>query len=401
MALVGLLAFLTPQPVEAENEHFRALQSHFERVVGERFANLFSGISSVEQWEPRKQATRRALEKILWHNRGWPADPPRVQTVRRQQRGGYTLENLILETAPGLYSTANLYLPRTPRKPYPAILYQCGHASKTKYKHHGAWFAAKGIAVLVMDNIEMGEIQFTHHGVYSHAWFHWYSRGFSPMAVELLNARRAVDYLAARDDLDAGRIGATGISGGGMATFFLAAIDERIRASAPVSGAISTVGWVKQKLSFAHCDCQYPVNSHGLTYSEIGALTAPRTQLLVNADSDRGFPMDAFEEMTAKMREVYRLYDADASLRTAVVSGGHADTETIRLPVYEFFLKEFLGVEAAIESEGFIDLPTDEDLECFREGYPLDERLTRIDQELVPAHPVSGSRAEDLAGELR
>ena len=63
----------------------------------------------------------------------------------------------------------------------------------------------------------------------SNAWFHWYSRGFSPLAVELLNARRAVDYLASRPDLDPKRIGATGRSGGGMTTFFLAAIDERIK----------------------------------------------------------------------------------------------------------------------------------------------------------------------------
>ena len=82
------------------------------------------------------------------------------------------------------------------------MLYQCGHANKSVYRRHGAWFAAHGIAALVMDNIEMGEVEFTHHGVYANAWFHWYSRGFSPLAVELLNARRAVDYLAARPDLD-------------------------------------------------------------------------------------------------------------------------------------------------------------------------------------------------------
>ena len=82
------------------------------------------------------------------------------------------------------------------------VLYQCGHARKSYYWRHGAWFAAHGIAALVMDNIEMGEVEFTHHGVYANAWFHWYSRGFSPLAVELLNARRAVDYLASRPDLD-------------------------------------------------------------------------------------------------------------------------------------------------------------------------------------------------------
>ena len=104
----------------------------------------------------------------------------------------------------------------------------------------------------------------------------------------------------------------------GWRRFFWRRLDERIKASAPVSGTLSTHGWVKQRLSFAHCDCQYPVNSYGLMYSEIGALTAPRKQLLVNADADRGFPMDAFNEMADKMQEIYRLYNAGGNLRTAV-----------------------------------------------------------------------------------
>lgn len=378
-----------------QNEQFQALQAHFERVINERFNRLFAGLESVQQWEQRKERTRQALEKMLWHDRLIASGAPRAKLVRREERSEYTIEILILETAPGLYLTTNLYLPRKGAGPFPVVLYQCGHSSKSDYGHHGAWFAAHGIAVLVMDNIEAGEIQTTHHGVYSHAWFHWYSRGYSPLATELLNARRAVDYLASRPDLDSKRIGATGRSGGGMATFFLAALDERVIASAPVSGTFSTNGWVKQRLSFAHCDCQYPVNSYGLMYSEIGALTAPRKQLLVNADADRGFPMDAFNEMADKMREIYRLYNADSALRTAVTRGAHLDTEEIRLPVYSFFLKEFLGVEAPVTAEGPIDKPSPESLVCFRDGAPIDERLTQIDEELVPAHNPVPTPARD------
>jgi cephalosporin-C deacetylase-like acetyl esterase len=238
--------------------------------------------------------------------------------------------------------------------------------------------------MLVMDNIEMGEIEFTHHGVYSNAWFHWYSRGFSPLAIELWNARRAIDYLTTRPDIDGNRIGATGRSGGGMTTFFLAALDDRVKASAPVSGTLSTAGWIRHRLTSAHCDCQYPVNSHGLLYAEVGALVAPRAQLLVNADADRGFPMDAFTEMVDKMREVYRLYGADPAVRTAVTPGGHSDTEAIRLPVASFFQKEFLGVDAPVTAEGPLDDPAPESLVCFREGLPLDERLSRVDEEFIP-----------------
>lgn len=407
LAAIGSCSLLTPQTARApvQNAEFEALQAHFERVVGRRSENLFAGITSVPQWEKRKSAARAELVKMLWHNMKLPDTPPPTTVMLREERPAYILENLVIETAPKLYLTANLYLPKDGPKPFPVVLYQCGHASKTVYARHGAWLAAHGIAALVMDNIEMGEVEFTHHGVYANAWFDWYSRGFSPLAVELLNARRAVDYLAARPDLDPKRIGATGRSGGGMTTFFLAAIDERIKASAPVSGTLSTNGWVKQRLSFAHCDCQYPVNNYGMLYSEAGALIAPRAHLQCNADADTGFPMNAFNELIEKMRTVYRLYGADTALRTAVAPGGHTDTEAIRLPVYSFFLKEFLGITTPLTSEGPVDEPSLPQLTCFRRGLPVDERLTRIDAELIPAPPVSQlarpQRIKEITATLR
>lgn len=379
--IAAAAAALQPQ---SQNLEFQALQAHFDGVIAARHAALFRNISSLPAWESRKRQVRQELTRMLWHDRVWPAAPPLARITDRVEHAAYRIENLVLETAPQLYATANLYLPRAGNGPFPIVLYQCGHASKDQFSHHGAWFAAHGIAALVMDNIEMGELEFTHHGVYSNSWFHWYSRGFSPLAVELFNARRALDYIATRSDLDPARIGATGRSGGGMTTFFLAALDERVKAAAPVSGAISTTGWVRHRLTRAHCDCQYPINSSALLYSEIGALIAPRVQLLVNADADPGFPMDAFDELVAKMREVYRLYNAESALRKAVAPGAHSDSEAIRLPVFSFFLKEFLNLDTPLSSEGPVERPQPESLVCFRDGLPLNERLTRVDEEFLP-----------------
>ena len=105
-----------PQQTPPQNEQFQALQAHFDRVINERFNRLFAGLENVPQWEPRKERTRQALEKMLWHNRSIPSGPPQARLVRREERSEYTIEILILETAPGLYLTANLYLPRRRRE---------------------------------------------------------------------------------------------------------------------------------------------------------------------------------------------------------------------------------------------------------------------------------------------
>jgi len=387
--------------VPPQNAEFEALQAHFERRVARRHEQAFEGIRTTAQWEVRRKQTRANLEKMLWGNLRWPAAPPRAEVTHRQEFGAYRLENLVLEVLPSVFLTANLYLPRHGAGPFPVVLYQCGHASKAYYARHGAWFASHGIAALVMDNIEMGEVEFTHHGVYSHAWFHWYSRGFSPLGPELLNARRAVDYLVSRKDIDPSRVGATGRSGGGLTTFFLAAIDPRIKASAPVSGTLSTNGWVNQRLGALHCDCQYPVNSYGLLYSEVGALIAPRAQLQCNADADPGFPMKPFNELVAKIREIYALYGAADALRVSVTPGGHNDVEAIRLPVYSFFAEQFLGGRSPVRAEGPVEIPDAAALTCYRRGLPLNEKLSRIDEELFPGRPAATRDAAALAAVLR
>ena len=119
-----------------------------------------------------------------------------------------------------------------------------------------------------------------------------------------------------------------------MTTFFLAALDDRIAASAAVVGnalhdRLDQEPSVRGSLRLS----VYPVNSYGLLYSEVGALIAPRPQLLANADADRGFPMDSFTEMVDKMQDMFRISMAGASaLQTAVAPGGHTDTEAIRIP---------------------------------------------------------------------
>ena len=97
-----------------------------------------------------------------------PARTPLKATITgKLERAGYTIEKLHFQSLPGLYVTANLYLPRPANDRYPAILYQVGHYNQHRRdgnkaapdcQQQGIWFATHGYVVLVMDTLEFSEI---------------------------------------------------------------------------------------------------------------------------------------------------------------------------------------------------------------------------------------------------
>ena len=136
--VLGLCLLACASQLKAQEEQFNALQSHFERVAHARFDTMFASVKSIEQWEARKKEYKRQLYRMLWHEMKWPDQPPSVQVTHRSGNEKFTVENLVLETMPGIFSTCNLYLPRKGKKPFPVILYQCGHTYKRVDKP--GWF---------------------------------------------------------------------------------------------------------------------------------------------------------------------------------------------------------------------------------------------------------------------
>lgn len=65
----------------------------------------------------------------------------------------------------------------------------------------------------------------------------WRGSGEHPFLLDnVYDLQRLLDYLEARPDVDPRRIGVTGISLGGMHSWLLAAVDERVAAAAPMIG---------------------------------------------------------------------------------------------------------------------------------------------------------------------
>lgn len=330
----------------------------------------------------------------------WPVPektPLNAKITGTYEEAGVRVEKLQFQSRPGLYVTANLYLPNPAKGPYPAILYSIGHyrggrdGHKTQVSDHGLWFASHGYVALLYDTIELGEVTCTHHGTYSEQRWWWHSNGFTPAGVECWNAIRAIDYLQSRPEVDKDRIGATGISGGGAATFWISAADDRIKASAPVSGMADLTWYIGEDGVNGHCDCMFLYNNYRWNWTTIAGLIAPRPLLFTNSDADRIFPMSANERVINRLERLYSKFGESDKVDAMVSVGDHAMRADLRRAIFEFFNRHLKGDVKRVEDpdmglgpDGKVRIPG-ASLRVFAEDkdVPADQRNTKIDESFV------------------
>ena len=373
-----------------------ALGAYFRAETARLGANCLADIKTLEDWTSRREGYRQQLLDMLGL---WPL-PERTGLepviTGRLEQPDFAVEKLQFQSLPGFYATANLYLPKGAPRPAPAILYVCGHAAvltngvscgnKTAYQHHGVWFARNGYVCLVLDTVQLGELQGIHHGTYRERMWWWNARGYTPAGAEAWNCIRALDYLEGRSEVDPQRLGVTGRSGGGAYSWWLAAVDDRVKAAAPVAGITDLQNHVVDGTVEGHCDCMFMVNTYRWDYPHVAALVAPRPLLLGNSDKDTIFPLDGVERLHAKLARIYALYGASNRLGLLITEGPHRDTQDLQLPVFRWFNRHLRGQEPLIEMAA---RPQFAPLELRVFGpLPADERTTRIHESLVPVAPT-------------
>ena len=386
------------------------IQRYLARETQRLAAQFDDDVRSLDEW----QAKRPQYVEEYFYMLGLSSRPektPLKPVVTGKLAGdGYTVEMLHYQSRPGLYVTGNLYRPAEvePNQKLPAVFYVCGHSgrgrngNKVAYQSHGIWFARHGYVCLVVDTLQLGEIAATHHGTYNLGRWWWHSRGYTPAGVEAWNGIRGIDYLISRDDVDPERIAVTGISGGGAATFWIAAADERVRVAVPVSGMADLEAYVSNRVINGHCDCMFLYNTFRWPWTRIAGLVAPRPQLFVNSDHDGIFPMDANQRIIARLERLYSLYGAGDRVDAVVSVGGHAYRQDIRQAAFRFINSHLKGdarpiadSEIDIVSEGGNPGPypiEPEKLRVFASDaeLPADRLNAKIDESFVPlANPPS------------
>ena len=149
--------------------------------------------------------------------------------------------------------TANAYVPQLPGK-LPAILNVHGHwagAKQDRVVQSRCIAAAKlGYFVLAVDAFGAGERGLgknlgEYHGEMVAATL--FPVGLPLSGLQVYENMRAVDYLSTRPEVDPGRIGITGASGGGNQTMYAGAFDERFKCVVPTCSVGNYQGTWKKK----------------------------------------------------------------------------------------------------------------------------------------------------------
>ena len=136
---------------------------------------------------------------------------------------------------------------------------------------------------------------------------------------------RLLDYALSRDDCDSSRIGCAGLSGGGLQTLWLAALDDRVSA-AVVSGYF--YGYRDSLLDMnANCGCNYvPGLWQAVDMGDLGAMVAPRPLFIETGSRDplngaRGLP-NVLEQVRIS-QAAYDVCGASSNLIHDVCEGEH------------------------------------------------------------------------------
>lgn len=310
------------------------------------FAFKASDVRAAREWQSR---TRQALARQIGLD-AIRSSGPRATAVEAIDKGDYVRRKILLRTGPDMLMPVYLLLPKHRPMPYPVVLAFHGHGYGVKdivglwedgeerntpdgyHKDFAVALCRSGFAVAAPEISCFGERQtdFAYlkavpgqpvPATCSHTAMLALHLGISVLGLRVHDGMRLVDYLQTRKEFDTNRLGAMGISGGGMHTLFSACLDPRIRACV-ISGYFST--FRDSILAMAHCSCNFvPGLAAFGEMHDLAGLIAPRPMLVEAGTRDPIFPLSAVRSGVARARAVYGVFGARHLLKTDYFEGRH------------------------------------------------------------------------------
>ena len=219
---------------------------------------------------------------------------------------GFTLQNVLFESQPGVYVVGHLFLPSSDafKPPYPVVMMPLGHSDVgirySRYAAHAALMARSGLAAFAWDPIGQGERRqiapkfdalfdqcaAEHARLGARGWL----VGWNFARFRIWDAIRAVDYVTTRQEIDGSMIGVCGTSGGGTMSAYMQALDPRIRVAFPNSFVSSIRAVFSERGCHDAEQFFFGQLAAGVNHAAILAMGQPRVSLATGSRWQDYFP---------------------------------------------------------------------------------------------------------------
>jgi dienelactone hydrolase len=340
----------------------RPLQEPWDGVP-ERYRNIKFGKlkipSSTAEWNRQRPEIKKIVIDSLGDLPPRPS-PLKVRTLSVDEKDGYRIEKFAFNNGVDSEVPGYIAIPNKRQGRLPAILTMHGHGSSKEnmfgYQPTSQDVAEvlvrRGYVVISIDNYFNGERKGTGPAGALETMTRGSDQEMSLFKLNLWLGRTlwgmmlrdeqiALDYLESRPEVDASRIGAQGMSMGSTRAWWLAAIDDRVKAIVAVA-----------------CFTRYEdliairaLSAHGIYYFVPGilkhfdsegvmALVAPRPFLALTGDRDAGSPPAGMQTLERILNRFYAMYGKPESFRSVVYpETGHVYNDDMKTKMIEWFAR--------------------------------------------------------------
>jgi len=342
------------QFTDAPNSLYRYLSGQAYVLLDKR-ASEVAAINSLSDWQKRQQFIRTTLMDIVGP---FPEKTPlNTKVLRIIKKEEYRIEHIVFESQPGFFVTCSMFIPAglKAKQKAPAVIFCSGHAEEG-YRYKGYMrpilnLVKKGFIILAFDPVGQGErLQYfdpktgksTVGGPtveHSYPGTQAFIIGSSMARYMIWDGIRVVDYLLTRKEVDPARIGITGRSGGGTQTAIIAAMDDRIYASAPECYITNFTRLLQTRGPQDAEQNLFNGIFRGLDHADLLSVRAPKPVMMITTSRDI-FNAQGAMETGKEVARIFKAYGKEDNFSRVEDDTVHASTKKNSEAMYAFFQKQ-------------------------------------------------------------
>ena len=374
--LLGTLLFLATMLSAQQRERFefrRNLPVYADSLIADLTYPLAWGHSEIRDFDEWRHVARQKVFDCMLASPPLPAKDNSVEVVYEEQRDGYKARKLYIRLS-RYYSVPAYMLIPDGRGPFPAVNVLHDHGAhlfigkekvvrplacedSTVIKDADEWLAGyegqylgdylaqQGYVVLATDAPmwgERGQQEGPRRDRYDMIAGNMMMYGIDLSAYLTYDDIAATEWLAQQPEVDAARIGCAGWSMGAYRAWMLAALSDRIKASASICWMVTTDEQLSFKYKrtenggFANC---LPGLRRWLDYPHIASIACPKAMLFINGSQDKLFPVTGVQKAFHIMHDTWQSQGADRLLETELWDIPHSCPVKAQQRIADFFRK--------------------------------------------------------------